>query len=133
MSYCKISFVGSDYTRFEEELGGLRDKLLIAANNEVLSKQNYEKWQNPTDIRILPVLTLDEMRFFVSAYHSTASSEGESATYKTYVFSFTYSVEGEDAYLRTDSERAYPLTARELVILIKIGNIATIKSMDAPL
>jgi hypothetical protein len=133
MSYCEITFAGPEYTGFEEGLGGLRDKLLDAANNEALDKQDYEKCKNPTDIKILPVKTLDEMRFMVSAYHTTASTSGEAAIFRNYDFSFTYSVEGEDAYLRTDTERAYPLTARELVLLMSLGNIATAKSLDAQL
>jgi hypothetical protein len=133
MSYCKISFAGAEYTGFEKELGGLRDKLLDAANNEASDKQDYEKCKNPTDIKILPVLTLDEIRFMVSAYHTTASTSGEAGIFRNYDFSFTYSVEGENAYLRTDTERAYPLTARELVLLMSVGNIATATSLDTQL
>jgi hypothetical protein len=127
MSYCEISFEGAEFVGAEEMLGGLRDKLLHAANNEVLNKADYK---NPTDLKIMPVMTLDEPRFLVSAYRSTESSAGQAATVRPYDFSFAYSIEGEEAYLRTSSERAYPLTPREMFLLIKLGEVASAKSVN---
>jgi hypothetical protein len=130
MSYCEIAFEGKDFEGAENMLGGLRDKLLHAANNEALYKFDHTNWQNPTDMKILPVMTLDEPRFLVNAYHSTESTAGQVATFKNYDFSFAYSVEGEEAYLRTDTEHAYPLTPRELYFLMQLGDLALAKSVN---
>jgi hypothetical protein len=131
MARCDIKFNGGEFDGAEDKLGGLRDKLVNASNNEALVKFGDDYWRNPTNILITPVLAFDEPKFLVNAHHETESAPSNVGTFQAHDFTFTFKIEGEEAYLRTDTERAYPITSREMFLLIQIGIIATMKTAQA--
>jgi len=113
MAYCEVRFMGHEFDGAEDNLGSLVDKLQSAANNEAANKFGYNYRRNPTDMQILPVETLVGLKFFVKAYHSTQSTEGQEAIMQPHDFSFSLSVERDGGYLRTESEYAYLLNVGE--------------------
>jgi hypothetical protein len=130
MAYCEVQFFGNAFDGAEDNLGNLVGKLQQAANNEAVNKFGYNYRPDPTDLQILPIETLDGLKFLVRAYHSTESPRGQTAIYQPHDFSFWLSKERDGSYLRTDSEYAYPLNAREHSILKNLAKIATAQSVD---
>jgi hypothetical protein len=129
---CEIKFIGPEFDGYEDELGNLNSKLQQTANNEALEKFGDGFMRNPSDMQIMPIKTLDGPRFFVKAFHSTQSAEGQSAVLvrSVHVFSFRLSRESGGSYLRTDTEHAYPLDRSEQGVLKRIARVATRISID---
>jgi hypothetical protein len=132
MGYCEVSFIGPEFDGAEEELGGLTDKLQQTANNEALDKFGDGYLRNPTDLEVMPLNTLDGPRFLVRAVHSTQSPPGQSAIIQrsAHDFSFRLTRESDGPYIRTETERAYPLDRREYGVLKRLAKIAVKQSID---
>ncbi len=111
----------------EDELGGLRDKLLSMVNDRAYNRFGKRALRDPSDIEITPAM-IDEPVFVVRAWHET-DTPGAAGVVQEHDFSFKLKPMREDAYMSTDDEKMYPLTTRETFLLVSIGGFAMIKSM----
>lgn len=111
----------------EDELGGLADKLVTAANDRAYNRFGKTALRDPSDIEVTPAI-IDEPVFIVRAWHETGSA-GSAGIVQSHDFTFRLATMREDMYISTDDETMYPLTTREAFLLAGIGGATMVKSI----
>jgi hypothetical protein len=130
MGRCEVTISGREFDGADDDVGSLEGKLQEATNNEALNTFGDDYLRDPTDIAILPVKLFGETKFLIRAHHSTESSEGQVAIFQPHDFSFELTVESGKVFLRTETNRAYPLTFDEQFMLKRLARIARLISID---
>lgn len=125
----EIKFSSIEYRGAEEELGGLADKLVTVANDQAIEKFGKTALMDPSDIEITPAV-LEEPFFVIRAWHQTANDLNPGII-QNHDFSLSLTFEGEDMFIKTESDSLYPLTTREAILLCGLGGAAIINTIFA--
>lgn len=116
---------------FRSELGGLTQKLITLCNDHARNEFGETYLQNPSNIELTPIVGISDdpmdMQMVVRAWHET-NTLGKSGVLQRHDTMAGLSMRGEDAYLEdTDTQTAYPITARETRLIDSIASAALVK------
>jgi hypothetical protein len=127
----EVRFIGPEFDGAENELGDLTDKLKTVANNAAYQKYGKNFIPDPTDIEVLPTMTAEigETTFILRAWHETESVQGVKGIWQRHDTSFSLTVEGEDAFIRTEEEQSHPISTREMLLLMELAGLAVLKTL----